>query len=266
MDILSQITASRRQDVDAKNISSQQWRTLSRNRSDFRPFRQALQAKEIGIIAEIKRGSPARGLFAPDLDPAALAKDYETGSAACVSVLTEPKFFFGSMDALITARKSCSLPVLQKDFIVTENQIEEAACYADAVLLIARCLEPAQLMEYHQLASERHLDVLVEVFDEDDIEKIAPFHFPLVGINNRNLGTMDINLNNAAAFFNAFDEEQTVIAASGIKSKADIEALKGAGFRNFLIGEYLSKNANRVELLRELLSPFQNAKARRVQR
>lgn len=250
MDALTPITESRKKEFTGKDVSS--WRSIYKDRQDFRPFRQALQAKRIGVIAEIKRGSPARGLFAPDLNPASLAADYETGSAACVSVLTEPNFFFGSMDALVTARKNCSLPVLQKDFIVTKEQIEEAACYADAVLLIARCLEPAQLQEYHQFAAERHLDVLVEVFDEDDIEKIAPFHFPLVGINNRNLATMGIDLNNAITFFQTFAKDQTVVAASGIQGKKELEMLKGAGFSNFLIGEYLSKNENRVELLKQL--------------
>ncbi|MDR0870918.1 MAG: indole-3-glycerol phosphate synthase TrpC [Planctomycetaceae bacterium] len=252
MTLLDQITEQRKLDIAAKTVPISELQQRYKERSDFRPFRQALQAKQTGIIAEIKRGSPARGLFAPDLNPAVLAAEYETGGAACVSVLTEEKFFFGSVDFLIAARKNCLLPVLQKDFIVSEYQIYEAALVADAVLLIARCLKTAQLRDYRQLAAELKLDALVEVFDEEDVKKIEPFHFPLVGINNRNLATMGINLNNAKRFFDAFDETQTVVAASGIQGRADIETLKQAGFRNFLIGEYLSKNENRVALLKEL--------------
>ncbi|MDR0521910.1 MAG: indole-3-glycerol phosphate synthase TrpC [Planctomycetaceae bacterium] len=253
MNLLDQIIQQRKKDIAAKTLPVSELQRQYRERSDFRPFRQTLQAKQTGIIAEIKRGSPARGLFASHLNPAALAAEYETGGAACVSVLTEENFFFGSMDFLAAARKNCSLPVLQKDFIVSEKQIYEAALVADAVLLIARCLETAQLRDYHQLAAELKLDALVEVFDENDIEKIAPFHFPLIGINSRNLATMDIDRDNVKRLFGAFDETQTVVAASGIKSRADMKMLQQAGFRCFLIGEYLSKNENRIALLKELL-------------
>ena len=258
-DILNEIVARRRADVESKTVAIAEWKAKYRERTDFRPFRQALQQKmtqpdTAAIIAEIKRGSPAKGLFCPELDPATFARDYETGGAACLSVLTEPHRFFGAMDDLVAARQNCTLPVLQKDFIVTDLQILEAALYADAVLLIARCLEQSQLADYHALATEHHLDVLVEVFDECDIDKIAPFHFPLIGINHRNLATMQIDLERSKALCARFAPDQTVVAASGIKNRGDIETLMPLGIRTFLIGESLSTSPNRVTLLKELVS------------
>jgi indole-3-glycerol phosphate synthase len=234
------------------------------DRSDFRPFHQSLRQNVIqpgraAIIAEIKRGSPAKGLFAPDLDPVGCAKTYETGGAACLSVLTEPHWFFGAMDDLVAARNACELPVLQKDFIVTEYQVYEAAVHADCMLLIARCLERQQLADLHKLAMELGLDVLVEVFDEEDIDKIEPFHFPLIGINHRNLRTMGIDLERSKRLVSRFVPDQTVVAASGIKCRSDIEQLMPLGIRSFLIGESLSTSPNRVALLQELVT-----RARRV--
>jgi len=265
-DILKQITDARLRDVQTSSVPKHELLARLADRHDHRPFRAALLRKTetgraaamtghtVAIIAEIKRGSPAKGLFCAELDPPTFARDYETGGAACLSVLTEPRWFFGSPDDLIAARNHCGLPVLQKDFIVTEHQILEAAVVADAVLLIARCLEPSQLADWHALATEHRLDVLVEVFDERDAEKIAPFHFPLIGINHRNLATMQIDLARSKALLAAFSPDQTVVAASGITSRADIESLTALGIRSFLVGESLSISPNRVALLQELVS------------
>lgn len=263
-DILSQIVASRARDIEsnaahAVSVPELKSRWCERcDRGDFRSFSSALRerAAESGvaaIIAEIKRGSPARGLFAPGLDPVSAARDYELGGAACLSVLTEPHFFFGTLDDLVAARGACTLPVLQKDFIVTEYQVYEAAIHTDAILLIARCLEPSQLADLHSLATELRLDVLVEVFDEADIQKIAPLRFPLIGINNRNLATMGIDTQNAARWASQFHTEQLVVAASGMRSRCDIERLMAAGVRTFLVGETLSVSPNPVATLREMV-------------
>ncbi|MDR1492720.1 MAG: indole-3-glycerol phosphate synthase TrpC [Planctomycetaceae bacterium] len=255
--ILEQIIDSRRKDYESPQISESELRERYLARTDFRSFRASLQRKAAApgtaaIIAEIKRGSPSKGLFAPDLDPIACAKDYETGGAACLSVLTEPNYFFGRLDDLIDARKNCRLPVLRKDFIVSEYQTLETALYADCILLLARSLDAEELKRLHDLASELRLDVLVEVFDEADIEKIAPFHFPLIGINRRNLATMNLNRTNTPRFAGCFSSDQTVVVASGIDSRADIEQVMQTGIASFLIGESLSKSANRVEFLRRL--------------
>jgi indole-3-glycerol phosphate synthase len=257
-DILTKIVESRLQDVAAKTVPVSELQSRHKDRSDFRPFRKKLNSAAHpdftpAIIAEIKRGSPAKGLFAPNLDPVPTAQEYEAGGAACLSVLAEPKFFYGSLGDLTNARSHCSLPVLQKDFIVTEYQIYEAALYADAVLLIARCLGRSQVNELHHLATELGLDVLVEVYDEADIERIADFHFPLVGINHRNLDTMQIDLGTSGKLAEHFTAEQTLVAASGVKSRSDVERLMSAGFRNFLIGESLATATNRIEFLQKLI-------------
>jgi len=256
-DVLNDIVARRRADVEAKTVPLADLQAKHRDRTDFRPFRWSLQQKMTlpgmaAIIAEIKRGSPSKGLFAPDLDPAQAAEDYHH-RAACLSVLTEPHYFFGSFDDLMIARQSCTLPVLQKDFIVTEYQVWECAVHADAMLLIARCLEQQQLADLYGLATELGLDVLVEIFDEEDIDKIEPFHFPLIGINHRNLRTMSIDLERSRRLVSRFASDQTVVAASGIKTRKDINNLMQAGIKAFLIGESLSTYRNRDDFLRELV-------------
>ena len=257
-DILNQIVTRRLDDIASKTVTIAELKSQHRDRSDFRPFHQSLKRNMVcpgmaAIIAEIKRGSPAKGLFATDLDPAECAASYQTGGAACLSVLTEPHWFFGTMSDLVAARNACELPVLQKDFIVTEYQVWEAAVYADCVLLIARCLERQQLADLHGLASELGLDVLVEVFDEEDIEKIEPFHFPLIGINHRNLRTMGIDLERSRRLVSRFAPDQTIVAASGIKTRDDIETFMQVGICAFLVGESLSTHTNRSKHLRELV-------------
>jgi len=174
-------------------------------------------------------------------------------------VLTEPHWFFGTMDDLIAARNACRLPVLQKDFVVTEYQVYEAAVYADCMLLIARCLERQQLADLHGLATELGLDVLVEVFDDEDVDKIESatsatnLRFPLIGINHRNLRTMSIDLERSHNLVSRFAPDQTIVAASGIKTRDDIDNLMQIGIRAFLIGESLSTSPDRVTLLKELV-------------
>ncbi|MDR0705941.1 MAG: indole-3-glycerol phosphate synthase TrpC [Planctomycetaceae bacterium] len=260
MDILNEIIVSRQKDYETKIVSETELRIRYRERHDFRSFRTALQHKiqtspnTAAVIAEIKRGSPSKGLFAPDLNPINCATEYETGGAACLSVLTEPHYFSGSLEYLIAARKNCRLPVLRKDFIVSEYQVYETALYADCMLLIARCLEAEQLKNLYDLATSLRIDVLVEVCGEEDIRKIEPFHFPLIGINNRNLATMNVDTESAGKFARYFSYDQTIVAASGISSRSDIEMIMKFGIRSFLIGESLSKSRNRIETLRQLVN------------
>jgi len=263
-DILTEIVARRRKDIEEKTVSLGELKSKHRDRTDFRPFhtslrRNVLHLARVAVIAEIKRGSPAKGLFAPDLDPVRTAADYADGGAACLSVLTESHYFFGSLDDLIAARNVCALPVLQKDFIVTEYQVWESAVHADAMLLIARCLERQQLADLYGLATELGLDVLVEIFDEEDVDKIEPFHFPLIGINHRNLRSMSIDLERSRRLFSRFSADQTVVAASGIKTRNDIDRLMREGIRAFLVGEVLSTHSRRIEFLRELVGGENNA-------
>lgn len=256
--LLNEIVESRIQDIKSDAVALNELKARYRDRQDFRPFRESLieRARISGhaaVIAEIKRGSPSKGLFAPELDPIRAAKDYEQGGATCLSVLTEPRYFYGSLNDLVSARKHGRLPVLRKDFIVTEYQIYESALYADAVLLIVRCLEQSQLKDFYDLATSLKLDVLVEIFDEEDIEKIEPFHFPLIGVNHRNLKTMDVSLYRSFDLFRRFDKNQSVVAASGIRSRHDIDRFMTAGIRCFLVGESLSRAANRIDFLKSLV-------------
>ena len=257
-DILEQIVMQRRKDIAAKSQNIAELKSRIADRNDHRPFLAAIknrlaQINGNAVIAEIKRASPAKGLFCPNLDVEQTARDYELGGASCMSVLTEPRYFFGSMADLVTARKNCNLPVLQKDFVVTKQQIFEAALHADAILLIARCLSASQMADLHALARSHRLDVLVEVFDENDAEKIAPFRFPLIGINHRNLATMGIDMQRSQGLLQYFDDDQTIVAASGIRSFDDLTAINALGIRAFLIGETLSRSENRVSLLKQFV-------------
>ena len=257
-DMLEQIVANRRKDIAANPQNIAELESQIADRDDHRPFFAAIkkrltQTNDNAIIAEIKRASPAKGLFCPNLDIEQTARDYELGWAICMSVLTEPRYFCGSMADLVAARKCCHLPVLQKDFIVTEQQIFEAALHADAILLIARCLSSSQISELYDLATSLRLDVLVEVFDEADAEKIAAFHFPLIGINHRNLATMGVDMQRSEHLLQYFDDDQIVVAASGIGALADLQSVSTLGIRAFLIGESLSRSENRVALLRQFV-------------
>ena len=257
-DILEQIVANRRKDIAANPQNIAEITSRIADRHDHRPFFAAMkkrlaQTNDNTVIAEIKRASPAKGLFCPNLNVEQTVRDYELGKATCISVLTEPRYFHGAMADLVTARKNCNLPILQKDFIVTEQQILEATLHADAVLLIARCLSRSQMVDLHAFATSHRLDVLVEVFDEADAEKIAPFHFPLIGINHRNLATMGIDMQRSKRLLQYFDNDQIVVAASGIGTLADLQSVSALKIRAFLIGESLSRSENRVALLRQFV-------------
>ncbi|MDR2345936.1 MAG: indole-3-glycerol phosphate synthase TrpC [Planctomycetaceae bacterium] len=258
-DILSEIVRCRRLDYQNMSCSFSDMLVKISTRTDFRSFRASLKSgvsaeSAVSIIAEIKRGSPSKGIFAAELDPVSCAIDYQSGGAAALSVLTEKRYFGGSIDDLIIARKSCNLPVLRKDFIVTEYQVYETALYADCMLLIARTLDAKTLKAFHDLATELKIDVLVEIFDEYDIEKISPFDFPLIGINHRNLSTMQVDISNSCNFTKCFKREQTLVATSGINSREDIDSvMSNCGIKSFLVGESLSRNENRVQFLRSLV-------------
>jgi len=216
-----------------------------------RPFQKALQDKPVAVIAEVKRASPSKGDIDLDLDAAQTARRYEQGGAAALSVLTEEKFFKGSLGDLRAARQAVSLPVLRKEFIVDPYQLyETAAAGADAVLLIARILEPSQLDDFMALAAELRLESLVEVFDEADIDKVAPFAPPLVGINNRNLKSFETDTTRAGRLSGFLPSDTTVVAASGIKDAEDIRRHLKTGISSFLVGESLVRAEDSVGLLR----------------
>lgn len=220
-----------------------------------RSLRAALaDASTPRVIAEIKRASPSKGDIRLDLDPADLARRYEAGGAAALSVLTEPAFFKGSPADLRAARAAVALPVLRKDFILTEYAVAaSAAMGADAILLIVRLLDSATLARLHAYAESLGLECLVEIHDDADIDKLGALRPPLVGINNRNLATFDTDLGTAARLACRLPAGTTVVALSGVADPSDIAAGLAAGVSRFLVGESLVRAADPAALLRSML-------------
>ncbi|MDD5706303.1 MAG: indole-3-glycerol phosphate synthase TrpC [Kiritimatiellae bacterium] len=229
-------------------------RTRARARREFRSLATALAAPGVRVIAEIKRASPSRGPIRPGLDPAALARAYAAGGAAAVSVLTERDHFQGSDDDLMTARAAMTLPVLRKDFVLDAYQVYEAAAIgADAVLLIVRILDDPTLANLYALALELGLDPLVEVFSDDDAARARRLKPRLIGINNRDLRFFGTSTGNAPRLAGSFAEGTIVVAASGIRNRADIDAAQAAGIRCFLVGESLVRAQDPAAHLASLL-------------
>ena len=208
-------------------------------------FATSLAAPGVRVIAECKRRSPSRGVLRRDYDPVAIAASYEAAGAAAISVLTEPTFFDGSLAHLQAVRALVELPLLRKDFIVTPYQIAEAAAHgADAVLLIVAALDQASLVSLHGAALALGLAVLVEVHDREELERAIGAGASVVGVNSRNLRTLDVNI--ALLDEMAADLPAGVIgvAESGLKTPADLQRLRGLGYRAFLIGERFMTEAD----------------------
>jgi len=222
-----------------------------------RDFKAALlRAREHGaaLIAEIKRASPSKGSFAPDLDAAVIAGQYARGGAACLSVLTDRTHFGGSLADLVAARAGCELPVLRKDFIVTPYQLYEARAHgADAVLLIAAALKPARLNDLRALARSLSLMVLVEVHDEGELEAAAACAPDLLGINARSLKTLEVDMNTFARLQPRAVGVAPLVAESGVKTPDDIRALAQAGASAFLVGEALATASDPAAATRALV-------------
>ena len=221
-----------------------------------RDFTGALCAKigdgRTGLIAEIKRASPSGGLIRDPFEPAGLARAYEAGGAACLSVLTDGPYFQGEMAHMVEARAACALPVIRKDFIVDPYQVIEArALGADAILLIMAALSDAQAAELEAVATAWSMDVLIEVHDAAERDRALLLQTPLLGINNRNLKTLDVSLQTSFELSNT--PGKTLVAESGLSSNADLAALAGVGIRTFLVGESLMRQADVEAATRALL-------------
>jgi indole-3-glycerol phosphate synthase len=229
-------------------------RNRAEKRTDRRSFEKALAGNDgVRIIAEIKRGSPSRGLLRAELDPSSYARLYEQAGAAALSVLTDSRFFSGSMDDLSKARRACRLPVLRKDFLLCAYQIYEAAAAgADAVLLIVRTLSPEILAELFDICTGIGLDALVEIHGEEDLSSAAKAGARLIGINNRDLSSFHTDPDRAASMAKKLAPWQIPVAASGIRSRADIEKNLAAGIHCFLVGESLVTAEDPVRHLRHL--------------
>jgi indole-3-glycerol phosphate synthase len=221
----------------------------------LRGFGKALSAGTgIRLIAEVKKASPSLGVIREDFDPVGIARIYEESGAACLSVLTENKFFQGELDYLSRIRKAVALPLLRKDFIVDEYQIHEArAAGADALLLIAACLEAKQLQEYIMIASEIGLDVLVESHTYRELERSLIAGALIVGINNRDLATFIVDVQTTLELLKDIPDDRIVVSESGIKTRDDIVKLQQAGVDAVLVGESLMREKDIGRKVKELL-------------
>jgi indole-3-glycerol phosphate synthase len=218
-----------------------------------RGFRAAL-APRFGVIAEIKRRSPSKGDLYADLDAAEMAVTYERGGAACLSVLTDEPHFGGSAADLQAARASCSLPVLRKDFTVHPHDVLDARIMgADCVLLIAAALEPLQLAELHALAVDVGLDVLVEIHDEDELTHALAAGATLVGVNQRDLVTFQVDHERAVRMARVIPDDAVKVAESGVRHGADARSLREAGYDAVLVGETLVTSADPAAAIADLL-------------
>jgi indole-3-glycerol phosphate synthase len=219
-----------------------------------RNFREAISSSaKINIIAEIKRSSPSSGIMIGNYNPEKLARIYEENGASAISVLTDKKFFGGDLGDLNKAKEACSLPILAKEFIVDEYQIYEARLLgADAILLIARLLSREKLKKYLDLASKLDLECLVEIHEEKEWEKIEDLPLDVVGINNRNLASLKVDLEVSFDLIKKIPSHKIIVSESGIDSREDIHRLKEAGVDAFLIGGALLKSRDVGKKLREL--------------
>lgn len=207
-----------------------------------RGFTRALDAKiaaeQTGVIAEIKKASPSKGVLRENFDPAAIARSYARHGAACLSVLTDVDFFQGADSYLIAARAACDLPVIRKDFIVDPYQVYEARSIgADCILLIAACLDDGQLRELNDLAHQLGMDVLIEVHDAQELDRTLQVANRLVGINNRNLRTFDVSLETTLNLLDRIPGDRLVVTESGILAPADVQWMRDRQVHAFLVGE-----------------------------
>ena len=226
------------------------------DREPTRGFVAALQARshnEMAVIAEIKRRSPSKGILGADMDPAAVAREYEAGGAACLSVLTDEHHFGGSAGDLRVARAATRLPVLRKDFTVSRRDVYDARLMdADCVLLIAAVLSPGELVDYAGTARELDMDALVEIHTEDEIERALAAGTGLIGVNQRDLVTFAVDHDRAVRVGKSLPTDVVRVAESGVRNGSDSASLRAAAYHAVLVGESLVTAANRADLLAEL--------------
>ena len=265
--ILDQIIAAKRDEVAASisRVPIAAIRADAQSRVLTRDFLGALRARRTAgqpaVIAEIKRASPSKGVLRTEFIPADIAQSYAENGAACLSVLTDKQFFQGSVDYLKQARASCQLPVLRKDFIVDAYQVfQSRAMGADCILLIAACLDDAQMADFEAIAAGLDMAVLVEVHDRNELDRARRLRTKLIGINNRNLATFEVSLDTTLALVRELPEllggDFMLVTESGIARREDVLQLARAGVPAFLVGEAFMRAADPGQALAELFGPL----------
>jgi indole-3-glycerol phosphate synthase len=261
MNVLERIMAAKRAELVAlkAEVPYAAVEKRARQAPPARPFVKAMQARiaagRPAVIAEIKRASPSRGVLRENLDPAGVARSYESGGAACLSVLTDREFFKGALADLEAARAACSLPVLRKDFMLEPYQVYEARAHgADCILLIVACLSLPAMQELERLAISLGMAVLVEVHDAAELESALQLATPLIGINNRDLRTFETRLDTTLGLLPRMPANRIVVTESGILSAADVARMREEKVNAFLVGEAFMRAPDPGEALRALFA------------
>jgi indole-3-glycerol phosphate synthase len=250
MSRLTEIIAYKRKEIEPWLAHTDEWRTRTKSLQGFRGFSAALTNGEFGLIGEIKKASPSAGVIATEFDPAKIATAYDEAGADCISVLTDEKFFLGHLDYLALVRTRVSRPLLRKDFTLHEVQIYQAALAgADAVLLIVSALSVDELKHLLEVTRDIRIDCLVEVHDEPELDRALGLGCQLIGINNRNLGTFEVDLAVTERLAPKIPDVVTVVSESGIRTEEDVRRIAASGVDAALIGESLMRASDPKALL-----------------
>lgn len=259
MNILDEIVAVKREEIARLRPQADKLKQTATGRTEFRDFAGAMRSKGgIALIAEVKKASPSAGVIAPNFDPIRIARDYETAGASALSVLTDEKFFQGRVEYLQLIHDAVKLPLLRKDFIIDELQIyQSVARGADAILLIVAILEDAQIKGFRELAEQMRLATLVEVHNERELDRALAAGAAIIGINNRDLKDFSVSLATmeklAARLKRGMCDKHTLIAESGINTRADVERVAKAGVDAILVGESLMRSGDIGSKVKELM-------------
>jgi indole-3-glycerol phosphate synthase len=255
MNKLAEINATKAEEIKRLEPHAAELRRQALLRNDFRPFRAALQlGDDVAIIAEVKKASPSAGIIAPNFNPLSQAREYARGGAHALSVLTDEKYFGGHLADLKQLRAEVALPLLRKDFILHPLQIYESVIAgADAILLIVASLDDAMLRQLYETARACQLDVLVEVHDLPEMERALELGADLIGINNRNLKTFEVDLATTEALAEEIPNDTVAVSESGIRTAEDVRRVRSAGVNAVLVGETLMRAPNVPAKLAELL-------------